>query len=334
MNLKLFCLFFIIGISSACYGGYSVLVQSNSSATLPGVPLSPDASMAFYYTPTPSGNENNPLSVNAVLYPLVNHTNMTELDLSIFGGFSLAPPQVSFSFESSFNVTISSQRNGSGDGVGTWKTYNQQISNGKPGTTIEWQFNLNTSSPLYHETNDTSFTEATASLIFSGLPYDSKPGEYTFYLPFTSTGAGEPADSGQFILCSPAGFQLTSSSENYTASTCSGGREGYQFNDDQLNEFHATQLVVSVTDSSLENAYSKAQTYGLFSLGVGVPAMIASLTFLDPSVDSKFDKLDRKIESLKEEMREENSKLDKLSKEIELLREEVKDEEQWGDEDS
>ncbi len=280
MHRKLFALSFSAGLLFLLAGGY-YFIQSEAYNAVPSVPLTPTSSTSFSYGPGPTGNEKNPLAVDAILYPLANNTGVSYLYLSVFGGFVAGPPQITFIFESTFNATILRDNNGSGDGVGIWKTYPYQSSNGKPGTTIIYQFNLTTSNPEYQEDNITSFTGTTATVEFTGLPFTSEPGVYNFVLPFNSNEpANGPDDDGFVTLCAPSDFLLTSSNENYTSGYCSGPHEGYEF---RINQ--SEQLAATVQNLSAENGYATSQTRALFFLALGVSTLITSATFLDSRVD-------------------------------------------------
>lgn len=254
----------------------------------------PNSSVNFSYTPEPSGNEVNPMQVNALLVPLVNGSSKSLLELSIAGTFVSNPSQVSFLFYSSFNATIVKQNNGSGNGVGVWRTYAEQTFDNKPGTTIEYLFNRTGTSQ-----DSTSFTSALATVSISDLPYVSEPGKYTIIFPFSYLGGGEPAYGGFFDLCAPAGYILTSADESFQTSplTCPGGASSYRFRIDQT-----LQLVVTLENSAMEKEYSSNQTWGLFALGVGVPAIISSIAFLNAGSDVKQEELTKLVRELNERL--------------------------------
>ena len=291
MNWKpLFVLTLIVGASFVGLGIYSLFFRPPDMSLPSNTP--PDSSVNFSYTPQPSGNEVNPILVNAWLLPFVNGTDRSVLKLSMAGTFVSNPPQLSFLFYSSFNARILNQNNGSGNGVGTWRTYTLQTFDNKPGTTIEYLFNRTGTNQ-----DPTSFTSADVTLSITGLPYISEPGKYTIIIPFNYLGGGQPVSDVLFDLCAPLGYILTGTDESYQSSplVCPGGASSYRFKIDQT-----LQLVVTLEDSAVEKTYLMNQTSGLFALGVGVPAIISSIAFLNSGSDAKLDELMRLVKELKE----------------------------------
>ena len=156
---------------------------------------------------------------------------------------------------------------------------------------VGYVFTANTSDPEYVNDNITSFTGASANLNITGLPFSSEPGEYTFLFPFGIQPGVGPDENGFFTLCSPSNFLLTYSNENYLTGTCSGGREGYQFNINQ-----SQLLTMKVEDSSVENTYPTAQTRGLFFVALGFTTLITSLTFADSPIEKETKALLGKVQ--------------------------------------
>jgi hypothetical protein len=295
MNRKaLFALTFLFGIFFSGWGINLLFFQVNDSNTSQIVDIPTDSRATFSYLPTPAPGENNPMLVNAELFLFVNGTRNSSLDLRLAGGFVSAPSQVSFLFESSFNVTIVKQNNGSGDGNGIWKRYPIQTSNGRLGTTIQYLFNR--TGPA---NRGTSFTGVDASLGLIGLPYISEPGKYTAIFPFSTLAAGQPATNGFFTVCPPMNYLLTSANQPYETppSACPSGLRPYQF---RINQ--SLQLVMTFEDSNLERAYSHNQTFGLFFLGIGVPLIVSSVAFLDSGLESKVDELTKLTKEISEKL--------------------------------
>jgi len=282
----------IVGGTFVAFGAYSLFFRPPDISLPSNTP--PDSSVNFSYTPQPSGNELNPMQVNVVLFPFVNGTDRSLLKLSAAGTFVSNPPQLSFLFYSSFNATILNQNNGSGNGVGTWRAYPVQTFDNKPGTTIEYLFNRTGTNQ-----DPTSFTSALATLLITGLPRISGPGKYTIIFPFSYLGGGQPASGGFFDLCAPPGYILTATDELYQTSpgVCSDGISSIRFRIDQT-----LQLVATLEDSNVEKSYSMNQTWGLFAFGVGTPAIISSIAFLNSGSDAKVDELTKQVKELDEKV--------------------------------
>ena len=115
--------------------------------------------------------------------------------------------------------------------------------------------------------------------------------------PFNWENGLEPIHGDFFDVCPPSGYILTSSDESYQSNpgVCSGGASSYQY---RINQ--TLQLVVTFENFTEEGEYSTNQTWGLFSLGVGVPAIISSIAFLNSGSDTKLDKIAKLLEELKE----------------------------------
>ena len=291
MNWKpLFVLTLILGCAFAASGAYYLFFAPPDISLPTNNP--PDSSVNLSYTPEPSGKEVNPMFASIVLFPFVNGTDGSLLKLSVAGTFVSNPPQLSFLFSSSFNATILNRNNGSGNGVGAWTPYPRQTFDNKPGTTIEYLFTRTGT-----DQNPTSFTGALATLLITRLPRISEPGKYTVIFPFSYLGGGHPLSNGFFDLCPLPSHILTATNELYQNSpgVCSGGTSSYRFRINQTLQLRAT-----FEDSSLEKTYSMNQTWGLFLLGVGIPAIISSIAFLNSGTDAKLDELAKLVKDLNE----------------------------------
>jgi hypothetical protein len=254
-----------LGISGHLFATQSSVPNPPSNTNIPQNSL-----VSFYYLPIPSGQEVNPLSMNAVLIPLANNTGTSAITLEISAQFVSAPTQISFLFASTFHLIETQNSTGSGNGVGSWRILPWQQF-GVNQTLVQFLFNRTASSPVEQ---GTGITDAKISFVFTGLPYIAQPGKYTVILPFTYVEPGQTVRSGFFTVCSPPGFLLTGSNQPYETEnhSCPGSLNTYQFGIDQTQE-----LTLSFEDPNAESGYTFNQTWGLFSLGVGVPLIVSAI---------------------------------------------------------
>ena len=254
------------------------------------------------------------------------------LYLDLFGEFPSGPTEVSFLFYSSFNVTILNDTNGSGDGAGSWKTYPEQSNYNLPGTTVQYLFNLSTSSPEYIKDKDTSFTGATATLKLAGLPFNYQTGEYTYYFPFDSNSGLYNINDGNFYLCAPTGYAITSTNENYVSAPgeCPANQLSYQYKLNQSLIWIANMANAAIQNLQInaQTTYSKNQTYGLFSLGLGVLLVVSSIVSLKSREESKVDQLMKTVKELREEQKKELTAVHNELQELRKADEEIHDEEE------
>jgi hypothetical protein len=287
-----FLLFVVIGIVFIAFGAALLILYDQSfDASLPS-----NANSNFSYNPQAPPGIVNAVDVTGELFPLVNGTTNSYLDLEISGSsFPANTTTIAFAFESSFHIVGKILDSSSGDGVGSWITYNNQTSSNKPGTTIILEFNSTAA------TRGTLYFNAEISFTFSGLPYENNHGMYTIVYPFNYVGGGEPATMGFFRVCIPNDFFLTSASESYTlpAETCPATYQNVQFQPTQ----QTSQLIMTYGDAGLQGKDVAYQTFGLFGLGVGVPALISSITLI-PDKNKEAADREKLAESIAKKLRE------------------------------
>jgi hypothetical protein len=261
---KLFALTLIIGIILTGVG-YHLLTWADNSYYAPQS-SSLQGRVSFYFLPAPVPGE-HPMMLNVAFSPLVGRTNTSHLNLSVAGNFPGSTPWISFLFETTFHFVGQSVNSSSGNGAGNWREFDWHTSTGQPETLI--QFLYNNTNPA---TDRLSFN-ADISMNFTGLPFLYEHGRYTILIPFNPNGAGYTIDNGFLTVFLPEGTFFSTSNEPQQVAMPVGAGSG-EYIQSRLNQ--SSVVVITYDDSATEKAYSDKQTWGLFSLGVGVPSIISS----------------------------------------------------------
>ena len=262
---KMFALTLIIGISFTGWG-YHLLTWADNSYYAPQS-SSLQGRVTFYFLPAPAPGE-RPMMLNVALSPLVNRTNTSYLHLSVAGNFPGSTLWVSFLCETSFQFVGQSANSSSGTGgAGNWRKFDWHSSTGQPETLIQFLFNKTNAA-----TDRLSFI-ADIAMNFTGLPFSYDRGRYTILVPFNPNGAGYTIDNGFLTISLPEGTFFSSSNEPQQVTLPVGTGSG-EYIQSRLNQSSA--LVITYDDPATEKSYSESQTWGLFSIGVGVPSIISS----------------------------------------------------------
>lgn len=265
LNLKkIFALTLIIGIILTGLG-YHLLTWADNSYYAPQS-SSLQGRVTFYFLPAPVPGE-LPMMLNVALSPLVGRTNTSHLHLSVAGNFPGSTPWISFLFETTFHFVGQSVNSSSGNGAGNWREFDWHTSTGQPETLI--QFLYNNTNPA---TGRLSFN-ADISMNFTGLPFLYDHGRYTILIPFNPNGAGYTINNGFLTVFLPEGTFFSGSNEPQQVTMPVGAGSG-EYVQSRLNQ--SSVVVITYDDPATEKAYSDKQTWGLFSLGVGVPSIISS----------------------------------------------------------